>query len=155
MACFFFCSFIDRCWDWYCNCDWIFYFSFDISHCISWLIILFLFIYLFSLILFLFIFIYFYLFLFIFIYFYLFLFILETTLLGKLPGLHAYRSVKRFPNTLVNPSIAIVRVDAILCFLNQSFTSKFFRDLLTKKQNEKIQVIVMDWSPINSIGKKN
>ena len=51
-------------------------------------------------------------------------------LLGRLSGLKAYRAVKIFPDSLVHPSIAIVRVDSPLCFLNVSFVTKFFRDLV-------------------------
>ena len=56
----------------------------------------------------------------------------DTFVLGRLSGLKAYRAVKIFPEALVHPSISVVRIDSPLCYLNATFVTKFFKDLMTK-----------------------
>ena len=68
-------------------------------------------------------------------------------MLGKLPGLNVFRSVERFPDTLIHPSIAIMKISSSICFLNVSYIRKFFHELLTKS-TQKIHVVILDWSPV-------
>ena len=74
----------------------------------------------------------------------------KTSFMGKLPGVNTYRSVERFPNVLIHPSIHIVRISSSLCFLNVSFIKKFMREIVTKS-HKKVLVVIMDWSPVCDI----
>eukprot|EP01091_Cochliopodium_minus_P013015 TRINITY_DN4081_c0_g2_i1.p1 TRINITY_DN4081_c0_g2~~TRINITY_DN4081_c0_g2_i1.p1 ORF type:complete len:736 (-),score=133.69 TRINITY_DN4081_c0_g2_i1:339-2522(-) len=74
----------------------------------------------------------------------------RMNLLGRVPNKNIFRSVKRFPNALVNPEIAIIRIDAPLCFFNVSMVTKYFEGLMTDTKHP-IKIIVMDWIAINAV----
>ncbi len=45
----------------------------------------------------------------------------HTAVLGRLPGTDTYRNVLRHPHAVPEPGVAILRVDATLCFANAEF----------------------------------
>jgi SulP family sulfate permease len=75
----------------------------------------------------------------------------HIAVLGKVPGTHFYRNIKRFEGALeVKNSILIVRFDAQLYFANV----QYFKDKLDEYVAEKgknLKLIIIDGESINSI----
>eukprot|EP01091_Cochliopodium_minus_P011594 TRINITY_DN3324_c0_g1_i1.p1 TRINITY_DN3324_c0_g1~~TRINITY_DN3324_c0_g1_i1.p1 ORF type:complete len:812 (-),score=174.28 TRINITY_DN3324_c0_g1_i1:36-2432(-) len=70
--------------------------------------------------------------------------------LGRLPGTNTYRSVKMFPNALVNPKICVVRINSPIYYLNCNNVLRYFKRMQTRYK-EMPRVIVVDWGPVTMI----
>jgi SulP family sulfate permease len=75
----------------------------------------------------------------------------HIAVLGKVPGTHFYRNIKRFEGVLeIKEPILIVRFDAQLYFANV----QYFKDQLDKyvlERGKKLKLIIIDGESINSI----
>ena len=74
----------------------------------------------------------------------------HIAILGKVPGTHFYRNVKRFSDVIVHKEILIVRFDAQLYFAN----TQYFKDKLkefTKEKGEDLRLLVIDGESLNAL----
>jgi len=85
----------------------------------------------------------------------LLLFVLRTTrphtaVLGRLPGTHVYRNLKRFPDAEPVPGLVLVRLDAQLYFANAAF----LRETLLRLVDEApppVRAVIVDASSIHDV----
>lgn len=73
----------------------------------------------------------------------------DTAVLGKLPGLTAYRSLARFPDAETYPGLLIFRFDARLFFANAPNFRESLRAAVASDPS--IRVVLVDAEPINDI----
>lgn len=74
----------------------------------------------------------------------------HIAVLGKIPGTHFYRNVKRFDEVIVQEEILIVRFDAQLYFAN----TQFFKDKLkhfAKEKGQGLKMIIIDGESLNAL----
>jgi len=73
--------------------------------------------------------------------------------LGRLPGTDTYRNVLRHPEALAEPGVAILRVDAALCFAN----AEFMRDRVRMMVEPPVpaldppRVLILDFHAVNGV----
>jgi len=74
----------------------------------------------------------------------------HIAILGKVPGTHFYRNIKRFNEIEIDEEILIVRFDAQLHFANTAF----FKDKLqefAKFKGEKLKILIIDGESLNNL----
>ena len=74
----------------------------------------------------------------------------HVAVLGKIPGTHAYRNIKRFPHVEQHEDILIIRFDSQLYFANV----EYFKEKLRKLEEEKekpLKLVIIDAASITSI----
>ena len=74
----------------------------------------------------------------------------HMAVLGKVPGAHFYRNIKRFKNVEIQEDILIVRFDAQLYFVNTSY----FKDKLqeyVKFKGDKLKFIIINGESLNDL----
>ncbi len=76
----------------------------------------------------------------------------HVALTGRLPGTHAYRSLKRHPEAETEPGVVILRIDATLCFANAQVLRDQIRALVDVPEGElPPHTIVLDFHPVNGV----
>lgn len=70
--------------------------------------------------------------------------------LGRIPGTHAFRNRKRFPEAEVDPGILIVRFDAELYFGNADYFRRAMEKLAEQRGNA-LRAVVIDAHTINDV----
>ncbi|MGA9269103.1 MAG: STAS domain-containing protein, partial [Lutimonas sp.] len=74
----------------------------------------------------------------------------HMAVLGRVPGTHFYRNVRRFQNVMTDPEILIVRFDAQLYFAN----TNYFKDKLKQFVREKgtdLRFLIIDGESLNAL----
>ena len=77
----------------------------------------------------------------------------HTAVLGRLPGTDTYRNILRHPEALPEPGVAILRVDAALCFAN----AEFMRDRVRMMVEPPLavldppRILILDFHAVNGV----
>ena len=74
----------------------------------------------------------------------------HIAVLGKVPGTHFYRNIKRFDDVIIQEEILIVRFDAQLYFAN----TQYFKDKLKEfafERGPKLKLLVIDGESLNAL----
>ncbi len=76
----------------------------------------------------------------------------HSAVLGRLPGSRTWRNLNRHPSAREEPGVAVLRIDATLCFANAEFLTERIDEVLARPAGDApVRALVLDFHAVNGV----